>query len=180
MATLKRAIFIERDGILNDYENRDGMLVAPTQAAKFVLRKNVLPFLLRIKGAGFICFVTTHQPGISEGTLLRRELDCMHMMLSTAFPFIQNQNILVCPHGKKDNCPCQHAQPGLLQEAINQFAINPGGSFVVSDKWQDVRAAQLASIRSLQIQSPWVRKEVKADRICKSFAEATSWLCNNR
>ena len=109
--------------------------------------------LHRLKKAGFILIASTNQPGVSRGTLSRRELDRMHDVLFRTFPL---DDLMLCPHDEHDRCPCRKPKPGLLIEAAFKWHLDLDHSFVVSDKWQDAEAARTAGCTSLLVKSPWV------------------------
>jgi len=111
--------------------------------------------LRQLKAAGFLLIATTNQPGLSHGSLSRRELDRMHSVLRQMFCL---DDILICPHDANDCCPCRKPKPGLLTEAAFKWHVNMERSFVLSNKWQDAEAAHNAGCTSLLISSPWIGK----------------------
>jgi D-glycero-D-manno-heptose 1,7-bisphosphate phosphatase len=151
--SMKRAVFIERDGVLNEVRVGPKNQVAPLTLEEFQVRKNAEPALRKLKAAGFVLIVTTNQPGLSRGYQSRRELDRMHEIIRRCFPI---DDILVCPHDESDHCPCRKPRPGLLIEAAFKWHLNLDHSFVISDKWQDAEAARTAGCTSLLVKSPWV------------------------
>jgi D-glycero-D-manno-heptose 1,7-bisphosphate phosphatase len=152
---MKQAVFIERDGVLNDARVEKQQQVTPLTLEDFQLREEAVPLLKQLKAAGLLLIVTTNQPGLSRGYQSRRELDRMHERLRKAFLL---DDILVCPHDETDRCPCRKPKPGLLAEAAFKWKLNLDHSFVISDKWQDAEAARLSGCTSLLLQSPWVGK----------------------
>ena len=140
---MKRAVFIERDAILNEVRTGPKHQITPLTLEEFKV----------IKAAGFVLIVTTNQPGLSRGYQSRRDLDRMHDLLRRSFPL---DDILVCPHDESDHCPCRKPKPGLLIEAAFKWHLNLDHSFVISDKWQDAEAARTAGCTSLLVKSPWV------------------------
>jgi D-glycero-D-manno-heptose 1,7-bisphosphate phosphatase len=106
-----------------------------------------------LKEAGFVLVATTNQPGLSRGHLSRRELDRMHDILRRTLPL---DDILVCPHDEMDRCPCRKPMAGLMTEAAFKWQLDLDRSYVVSDKWQDARAAHNVGCTSLMLQSQWV------------------------
>ena len=150
---MKTAIFIERDGILNLAPVERQAQAAPTAFREFQVNLPAVPVFEHLKSAGFLLIVTTNQPGLSNGTLPRRELDRMHELLQRTFPV---DEILVCPHDAGDQCNCRKPQPGLFMEAAFKWQIDLERSFVISDKWYDARAARAVGSTSLMLQSPWV------------------------
>jgi D-glycero-D-manno-heptose 1,7-bisphosphate phosphatase len=152
---MKRCVFIERDGILNEVRVGPRNQITPLTFEEFKLNRNADNPLRRLKSAGFVLIVTTNQPGLSRGYQARRELDRMHELLRSTFPI---DDILVCPHDESDHCPCRKPRPGLLIEAAFKWHLNLDHSFVISDKWQDAEAARTAGCTSLLVESPWVGK----------------------
>jgi D-glycero-D-manno-heptose 1,7-bisphosphate phosphatase len=150
---MKTAIFIERDGILNLPSVERQSQRTPLTLVEFVVNPAAAPLCSALKAAGFLLIVTTNQPGLSHGTLSRRELDAMHAKLRETFPL---DDILVCPHDAGDHCSCRKPQPGLLTEAAFKYHLDLERSFVISDKWQDARAARDLGCVSMLLQSPWV------------------------
>jgi len=152
---MKKAVFIERDGVLNEVQPGPKNQIAPLTLEEFKVRKDAEPSLAKLKKAGFVLIVTSNQPGLSRGYQSRRELDRMHDIVRRGFPV---DDIMVCPHDEADHCPCRKPRPGLLIEAAFKWHLNLDQSYVVSDKWQDAEAARTAGCTSLLIQSPWVGK----------------------
>ncbi|MEY2410552.1 MAG: D-glycero-D-manno-heptose 1,7-bisphosphate phosphatase [Verrucomicrobiota bacterium] len=150
---MKKAVFIERDGILNEVKAGPKHQIAPLTLEEFTVNKKAEPALRKLKNAGFVLIVTTSQPGLSRGYQSRRELDRMHDIIKRSFPL---DDLMVCPHDESDHCPCRKPRPGLLIEAAFKWHLNLDHSFVVSDKWQDAEAARTAGCTSLLLQSPWV------------------------
>ena len=150
---MKTAIFIERDGVLNAARTERNHQITPVTLEEFKVNTNALPALESLKGAGFLLIVTTNQPGISQGCLPRRELDRMHDLLRRTFPL---DDILHCPHDESDQCPCRKPAPGMFTEAAFKWHLDMERSFVISDKWQDARAARAVGCTSMLIESPWI------------------------
>lgn len=149
---MKRAVFIERDGILNEVRVGPKNPIQPLTLDEFKPRSAAVEPLQALKASGFVLVVTTNQPGLSRGYQSRRELDLMHTILRRLFPI---DDILICPHEEGDHCPCRKPRPGLLVEAAFKWHLDLDHSFVVSDKWQDSEAARAAGCTSLLVQSPW-------------------------
>lgn len=150
---MKRAVFIERDAILNEVRVGPKHQIAPLTLEEFKINQHAKEPLQKLKGVGFVLIATTNQPGLSRGYQSRRELDRMHDLLRRSFPL---DDLMVCPHDETDHCPCRKPRPGLLIEAAFKWHLNLDHSFVISDKWQDAEAARTAGCTSVLLKSPWV------------------------
>jgi D-glycero-D-manno-heptose 1,7-bisphosphate phosphatase len=152
-----KAVFIERDGILceNDTSTKSGKR-SPRTFEDFKLIREAKVELERLKKAGFLIIVTTHQSGITNGHLTRSELDRMHEVLRTYFGVLTD--IMVCTHGHEDACPCKKPLPGLVREAQQRHQIHLPYSFVISDDARDDTLAKATGCYSIQIRSAYNTK----------------------
>lgn len=149
---MKPAVFFERDGVLNLCETDHGRQMPPLEFDQFRIHPNALECLTELKRAGFLLIATTNQPAVSRGTLTRRELDLMHAMLRHKLPLV---DILHCAYDDPSH-PCYKPQPGMFLEAAFKWSLDLDRSFIVSDKWIDAKAAQVAGCTSVMLSSPWV------------------------
>lgn len=152
MFNMRTAVFLERDGILNLPGVEGAYQIAPRTFHELNLNRAAIAPLQELKAAGFVLIVTTNQPGVSRGHTSRREIDLMHRLIERTFSL---DDIFTCLHDDADGCPCRKPKPGLFREAAHKWQIDLDHSFVISDKWQDARAAQNAGCTSILIQSPW-------------------------
>jgi len=148
--TMKPAVFLERDGILNRYTESRLYHGSPLTVEEFRVIEEVKAPLTQLKEAGFLLIVTTNQPGVCEGALPRRELDMMHRILNHKLPL---DDILICPHEESDPCPCHKPEIGMFQEASHKHHIPLDQSFVISDKWSDAEAALNMGGTSVMVRS---------------------------
>lgn len=149
---MKTAVFFERDGVLNRVRVLTRQQIVPVTLEDFHVNEEAVEPLAQLKAAGYLLLAVTNQPGISLGSLARREMDLMHGLLRHRLPL---DDILVCPHDEADRCSCRKPRTGLLVEAAFKWHLDLDRCFVVSDKWQDAAAAQMAGCTSVLIQSPW-------------------------
>ena len=153
---MKMAVFLERDGILTVPKIVEGSQVPPLTMDEFHINKDAIGLFDGLKAAGFLLIVTSNQPGLSDGSLSRRDLESMNAALRDAFPI---DDILICPHDADDSCGCRKPLIGLFLEARRKWKIETGTSFVVSDKQQDAIASHELGCTSLMLDSPWLCNE---------------------
>ncbi len=164
---MKTAVFFERDGVLNQCETVRGHQVVPRQLEEFRVVPEAAHLLAELKTLGFLLIATTNQPGISRGDLRRNEVDLMHTMLRRKLPL---DDIFLC--GSDDPThPSLKPNPGMLLEAAFKWSLDLDHCFVVSDKWQDAKAAQIAGCTSIMIRSPWTGTD-HHDFVVESLSEA--------
>ena len=64
---VRRAVFLDRDGVINRCEVRTGKPYAPRRLDDFRLLPGVAAALHALKRAGFVLIVVTNQPDIGNG-----------------------------------------------------------------------------------------------------------------
>jgi len=149
---MKAAVFFERDGILNLCEVHQGHQTTPLRLEHFRINPAMVLLLAQLKQAGLILIATTNQPAVSRGELSRNELDLMHAVLRRKLPL---DDVVICPYDDTDH-PCYKPQPGMFLEAAFKWSLDLDRSFIVSDKWPDAKAAQVAGCTSVMVRSPWI------------------------
>jgi len=146
----RRAVFLDRDGVLNRPVLRDGLPFPPESVEEFELYPDVGDGCAQLKAAGFLLIVVTNQPDVGRGTLSRELVDLMHRKLCEAVPSLDG--IEVCYHaGAKygEACDCRKPKPGMLLRAAACHAIELKQSFLIGDRWRDIDCAHAAGCRAI-------------------------------
>jgi D-glycero-D-manno-heptose 1,7-bisphosphate phosphatase len=148
----RRAVFLDRDGVLNRPLLRDGQPYPPSSVADFELYDDVAEGCAQLKAAGFLLIVVTNQPDVGRGTQTRAEVDEMHHKLLAALPMLDR--IEVCFHAGDehgDPCACRKPQPGMLLVAAAALQIDLPRSYMIGDRWRDIDCARAAGCRAIFI-----------------------------
>lgn len=144
----RRAVFLDRDGVLNQAIVRDGRPYAPLTLEAVRILPGVEDALHSLRDAGFLNIVVTNQPDVASGKARREDIDAIHAKLLQQLPI---DAVKVCFHDDSDGCACRKPKPGLLLEAAREMGIDLARSFLVGDRWRDVAAAQAAGCRAFFI-----------------------------
>lgn len=137
----RRAVFLDRDGVLTRALVRGGKPYAPRRLRDFRLLPGARATVGRLKAAGLAAIVVTNQPDIGNGFVARSAVERMHERLGANLPL---DDIRVCPHRQRAGCACRKPKPGLLIEAARQHKICLAQSFLVGDRASDVLAGAAA------------------------------------
>jgi D-glycero-D-manno-heptose 1,7-bisphosphate phosphatase len=172
----KRAVFLDRDGVLNRSVVRDGLPFPPATVDQFELDPGVATGCAQLKAAGFILIVVSNQPDVGRGTLTRDVVEAMHEKLRTAVPAIDA--VEVCYHAGAihgEPCDCRKPKPGMLLAAAASHHIDLERSFLVGDRWRDVDCAKAAGCRAVFIDHGYSEPlRDNPDFIVRNFAEAVA------
>jgi D-glycero-D-manno-heptose 1,7-bisphosphate phosphatase len=140
----RRAVFLDRDGVINRAVVRDGRPYPPDTLRELEILPGVAQALLRLRGAGFLTVVVTNQPDVATGRQSRATVDSMHARLLQDLAL---DAIKVCFHADTDGCACRKPRPGMLLEAARELGISLPNSIMIGDRWRDIAAGQAAGCR---------------------------------
>ncbi len=178
-AVLKKAIFLDRDGVINRAIVKNGKPYPPASLAELVVPVETGPALQALKAAGFYLIGATNQPDVARGTTLRATVEEIHQILLDTLPL---DEIGVCYHDDSDACNCRKPLPGLLTTAAAKYNIDLKNSFMIGDRWKDIEAGQTAGCRCIWLDFGYAEKgPVKIpDFTASSLTEATDWILGEK
>ena len=141
-----RAVFFDRDGVLNRSLVINGKALAPLTLDDFIIEPTAQESVKILKSKGFLCFVVTNQPEISRGNVSQATIEKMHSKLRAS---VALDGIYICPHDPIENCPCHKPKPGLLKIAAKEHSIDLKSSYLIGDRWRDIGAGNAAGCYSI-------------------------------
>lgn len=169
---VNRAVFLDRDGVINANIERDGRPVAPTTVQEFRLLPGVEEAIGRLKAAGFLVIVVTNQPDVGSGRTPIATVAAMHAEIRER---LLVDDIMVCIHLDADNCTCRKPKPGLILAAAAERQIDLAGSYLVGDRWRDVEAGRRAGCLTILVDYGYEQGGLTPpDMVVRSLAEAVS------
>src|SRR5436309_2076746 len=138
---LRRAVFLDRDGVLVVPVFRDGRSFAPLNLGEYRFYPEAADCLQRLKQVGWALVVVTNQPDVGAGRVQREVVEEMHRRLAEALPV---DAIKACFHTRDDHCACRKPEPGMLFTAASELGIDLSASFMVGDRRSDSGAGLAA------------------------------------
>lgn len=171
---MKKAVFLDRDGVINQTIFRMGKPRAPYELEELDLLPGVPQAIKELKSAGFLTIIVTNQPDVVRGWVSREKVEAMNVKI---MELLAVDEIKCCFHVEKDDCLCRKPKPGMLLEASNHWNIDPSLSFMVGDRFSDVKAGKNAGCRSILIgPGDPSEKLVEPDHRSLSLLEAVRWI----
>ena len=101
---MRRAVFLDRDGVLNHAVVREGRPYPPGSVADVVIPPGVPEALSRLKDAGFVLIVVSNQPDVARGTTTRASVEAINAHLGDLLPI---DRFITCYHDGRDGCQCR-------------------------------------------------------------------------
>ena len=171
----QRAVFLDRDGVLNLAVLRDGRPYPPGSLGELVIPNEVVSATRALADAGFVLICATNQPDVARGHQSREVVDDIHAALRRRLPL---RDVLVSFADGDD--PRRKPNPGMLLEAAERYDIDLERSFMVGDRWKDAEAGRRAGCKTVHIERDYVEPWTVAapDFRVRSLTEAARCILN--
>jgi len=167
---MTRAVFLDRDGVINATKVEHGKPYPPKNLEEFVVLPKVSEALHALKSAGFLLFVITNQPDVARGKTKLSVAEEINKFIIESFPISE---IYTCYHDDEDACDCRKPKPGNIIKAANLYEVDIQRSFMVGDRWRDVDAGESAGCKTIFIDYGYEEKRpVNYDYKASSLYEA--------
>ena len=171
----KRAVFLDRDGVINKIVFREGQPESPRSLEEFVMNDGIRETARKLKDAGFRVIVVSNQPDVARGRMTQGTLDLMNQRIACE---ISVDDIYVCPHDDSQQCTCRKPKPGMLMKAALEWNIDLSSSFMIGDTWKDMEAGKAAGCKTILLNTPYNR-DIQSDFSVKSLKEAADLIIQN-
>jgi D-glycero-D-manno-heptose 1,7-bisphosphate phosphatase len=170
----KSAVFLDRDGVLNEAILRKGKPCPPRDLDELVIARGADAALAALKRQGFLLIVVTNQPDVGRGNATRADVDAINSELAAILPI---DTIEVCEHDDNAQCDCRKPKPGMILRARERLGLDLCRSFMVGDRWRDVEAGRRAGCRTILLGDGYGENLPHAPTIrLASLPEAASWI----
>lgn len=142
----QKAIFLDRDGVINRTVFRRGAQRAPDHMGEWVWVDGVQSVLQALHARGYLLVVCTNQPDVPRGWQKREQVDAFHERIVRELPVAR---VYACFHDNADACSCRKPLPGMLLQARAEFGIAVEDSYMIGDRPSDIQAGQAAGCRTI-------------------------------
>jgi len=148
---LRRAVFLDRDGVLNRALTREGKPSAPSSLGEFELLPGVEEACRKLKQAGFLLVVATNQPEVGRGAMKQETVEAIHEQLRRLLPMIDRVEVSYDAGNEQPPSEFRKPRPGLLLRAARELGIDLAASFMVGDRWRDIDCGHAAGCATILI-----------------------------
>ena len=171
---MPRAVFLDRDGVINRVVLREGRPHPPSSVEDVSYLPGAAEAMQALRKAGFRLIVVTNQPDVGTGAQRREVVEAIHDELRRRFPI---DDVRVCYHVDQDGCACRKPKPGMLLDAARAFSLDLGRSVMVGDRWRDIEAGRAAGCRTILVRGGYAEREPRRpDAVVHSLAEASELI----
>ena len=176
--TIRQAVFLDRDGVINASVVRDGKPYPPASLEELKILPGVPEAIWSLREAGFLVVVVTNQPDVATGIQRRKVVETMHSNLRNELLI---DDIRVCYHTDADNCACRKPKAGMLLDAAHDLTIDLSRSFMVGDRWRDIEAGKAADCYTFFIDYGYLESKPESpDMVVVSLEEAIELILSHQ
>lgn len=170
----RRAVFLDRDGVLNEATIRHGVPHPPQSLGDLVVAPGAEGACRALKAAGLVLIMVTNQPDLARGTATRAGVEAINAALQTRLAL---DDVFMCPHDDADDCPCRKPRPGLLLDAAARWHVRLDDSVMVGDRWRDIEAGHRAGCATVLVgRHAAPGATVTPDRAVDTLGDAVPWI----
>ena len=158
-----RAVFLDRDGVLNDlvFDREEGRVVSPFSAKQLRVFPYAPGAVKEIRdGLGFKVVVISNQPGVAKGQFtlaehgkmnakVRRKIEGAGARLDGEYYCLHHPDAAISKYRVK--CGCRKPRPGLLLKAAKEMGLDLSRSYFVGDGIVDVQAGRRAGCKTILV-----------------------------
>ena len=141
-----RAVFLDRDGVLNCAVVHNEKPFPPARLADVEILPGAISALQRLAECGYVLIGITNQPDVARGTQTREVVESINALVQSYLPV---REIFVCYHDNIDGCDCRKPRPGLIFQAAQKYRIDLSLSWMVGDRWKDIVAGRAAGLKTI-------------------------------
>ena len=142
----KKAVFIDRDGVINKAIVKNGKPYSPINFNEFIVLPQVSEALNLLKRLNYVNIIVTNQPDIKSGKQSIEDLSFTHKWI---LKNLSIDAIYSCHHDNQDNCLSRKPNIGMLNKASKELGINIKKSYMIGDRWKDIKCGQLANCKQI-------------------------------
>jgi D-glycero-D-manno-heptose 1,7-bisphosphate phosphatase len=186
----KPAVFLDRDGTINEQMGYINHL------SRFHLLPGVGQAIRRLNQFGLPVVVVTNQSGLARGYFPESLLAEVHaeMRRRLALEGAHIDGLYICPHHPeakearfRQACTCRKPKPGLLEQAAAEMGLDLPRSYVVGDRWSDLRCGAAVGATTILVLTGYGRgdaqyigpgQQVQPNFVAEDLQAAVQWILN--
>ncbi|XCN71271.1 MAG: D-glycero-beta-D-manno-heptose 1,7-bisphosphate 7-phosphatase [Candidatus Electrothrix aestuarii] len=186
--TKRAAVFLDRDGTINE---QMGYI---NHISRFVLLPGAAQAIRTLNEQDIPVVVVTNQSGLARGYFPPSLLEEVHakMEQELAAEGAHIDGLYICPHHPeakeeqfRKDCTCRKPKTGLLEQAAAELGLDLQRSFMVGDRWSDLKCGARVGAMSILVLTGYGRgdleyirpqQEIQPAKVAEDLPEAVAWI----
>ena len=185
---MKPAVFLDRDGTINEQMGYINHL------SRFQMLPGAVAAIKKLNNENISVVVVTNQSGLARGYFPETVLSEVHQKMEKELVEggAHVDGIYICPHHPeakeekfRQKCHCRKPQKGLFLQAAQDLQIDLSRSYVVGDRWSDLKAAARCMAKGILVLTGYGRgdyeyigptQEVQPHYVAQDLQDAVDWI----
>ena len=142
----KKAIFWDRDGVINEPIIRNNILGSPRTLEEFILMDDIYSVLNFAREQKFMNIIVTNQPDVARGKLSQNIAETIKNYCLNKLPI---DEYIACYHDDDDNCMCRKPKPGMVISSIKKYGLIRSNCIIVGDRSKDIKCGEAAGLKTV-------------------------------
>jgi D-glycero-D-manno-heptose 1,7-bisphosphate phosphatase len=172
---MTRAVFLDRDGVLNEMVAGVDGPDSPRSVDEFKLLPGAAAAVRMLNDLGLPVVVVSNQPGVAKGKFPASNLEAMTKRMKDALQddLAALQGIYYCMHHPdavvsdyRTLCDCRKPKSGLLTQAAKDMTLELAGSYMVGDQPRDMVAGKSVGCTTFLVGAGFLEVPDEADHVC--------------
>ena len=182
------AVFLDRDGTVNE---QMGYI---NHISRFILLPGAASAIRTLNEQHIPVVVVTNQSGLARGYFPPSLLEEVHakMRRELAAEGAHLDGIYICPHHPeaeeerfRRDCSCRKPKTGLLEQAASELELDLRRSFMVGDRWSDLKCGARVGATPVLVLTGYGRgdreyigpqQEIRPAKVAEDLPEAAEWI----
>lgn len=180
----KKAVFLDRDGTINEEIN----YLSKIEQLKILPKVSSAIKLLNEND--FLVIMITNQSGVARGLFTMDTLDDInkHLVNMLQSEGAKIDGIFICPHHPDFGCDCRKPKTGLLKEAASKFEIDLSSSYMIGDKYTDLKTGVNSGCKTILVLTGYGKEEAEKtedwdfepDFVAGDLFQAAKWIIGEK
>ena len=184
----KAAVFLDRDGTINE---QMGYI---NHVSRFHMLPRAVDAVRLLNDKGVPAIVVSNQSGLARGYFPKSVLLEVHEKMKEllAAKGAHVDGIYYCPHHPEAKeaefrkaCQCRKPKTGLFEQAVHDLDLDLTRSYVVGDRFSDLKAARVIGAKGVLVLTGYGRGDleyvgpglaIKPDHVAEDIYDAVVWI----
>ena len=168
-----KAVFLDRDGVINHLVYHDGQYTAPWSMEEFELIDGVREAIDLFKQSGYSVFVVTNQPDVYDEKLEIKDLARMNIILR-----MMGVDKVLC--SLERGSAWYKPNNGMIETLCKENNVDRSNSYIVGDRWKDIVAGHKSKLMTIfvgeQYTTPEKHEHIIPDYIVGNVLQAATLI----
>lgn len=140
-----KAVFFDRDGVINRLVQHGDQLTAPWTVDEFVFLPNIKQAIEIVVRNNYNVFVVTNQPDVYDNKMASDQLEQINAILYATLPITE----IVCAMLRGSTW--YKPNNGMVEYLVNKYNIDRANSFLIGDRDKDIACGKRSNITTILV-----------------------------